>query len=156
MEHHKEFDRECPLDRNFTMEMLENVDDKENGILLFQQSHPWSVRYGPTTLLHVSVFTRACYSHIRLPEKLSRWDGDELELEGVSKYGVLTTYSQYSKHLDQIPIENRKIDFCDKEFDLETRTYKYRINPDCYELNKIPYMALRPDYVDRSKRVIFL
>ena len=138
------------------MEMLEKSDDKDNGTLLFQQAHPWSQRYGPTTLLHVTLHTRACYSHIRLPEKLSRWGGDESELEGMTKYGILTSYSQYSKHLDQVPVEGRVVDFCNKEFNLENRTFKYRIDHDSFEKNKLPYMALSPEYIDRSKRVIFL
>ena len=136
------------------MEMLEK--EKESGILLFQQVHPWSPRYGPTTLLHVTVFTRACYSQIRLPERISRWGGDESELEGMNKYGVLTSYSQYSKHLDQTAVEERIVDFCEKEFNLENKTFRYRIDPESYENNKLPYMALRPEYFDRSKRVIFL
>ena len=138
------------------MEWLESQYEERKGLLIFQQVHPWSQRYGPTSLLHVTIHTRSCYSHVRLPEKLSRWSGDEVELEGLTKYGLLTSYCQYSKHLDQVPIEERIADFDDKEFNLEDKTYKFRISPDSYETNKLPYMALKPEYMDRSKRIIFL
>ena len=152
----KEFEKDWSLDRMFSMEQLEGCAENKNGILVFKQCHPWSNRYGPTSLLHVTLFTRACYSHVRLPEKLSRWGGDEQELDGVSKFGNLASYSQYSKHLDNICIEDRMIDYDEKEYNLQDRTFKFRISHDTYDTNRIPYMMLKPEYVDRSKRLIFL
>ena len=138
----------------FSMEQLNNTKDPE--LLIFKQQHPWSMRFGPTSLLHLTLHTRACYSQVKIPDRLSRWNGDEAELASITKYGNLSSYSQYSRHLDDLPIEERKVDFDEREFDLENRTFTYRVDPDSYYLNKIPYMALGPEYVDRSKRVILL
>ena len=138
------------------MEQLGDISDARSGTFIFRQEHPWSLRHGPTTLLHVTVHTRASYSHIRLPEKILRWAGDEMEISGITKYGTLTFYSQYSKHLDGVNVEDREVDFDEKEFDLARMTFTYRINHNTFKLNKKPYLALRPDYLDRSKRVIFL
>ena len=105
------------------MEQMEGCAENKHGMLVFKQSHPWSNRYGPTSLLHLTIFTRACYSHVRLPEKLSRWAGDEQDLEGITKFGTLTSYSQYSKHLDNICIENRMVDYDEREYNLQDRTF---------------------------------
>ena len=135
---------------------MEQLEAKNKGLLVFKQQHPWNPRYGPTSLLHVTLFTRACYSQIKIPDRLSRWNGDEDDLSSITKYGSMSSYSQYSRHLDDIPIELRTVDFDEREYNLEDRTFVYRINPDAYGLNRLPYMALAPEYLDRSKRVIFL
>ena len=144
------------MDRLFSMEQLENSIDSNSGLLMFQQQHPWSIRHGPTSLLHLTLHSRACYSQIRIPDRLSRWNGDEAELVNINKFGNLSSYSQYSRHLDDIPIEQRKVDFDERKYDLENRTFTYRVDPESYELNKLPYLALGPEYTDRSKRVILL
>lgn len=136
------------------MEQLESAKNK--GLMVFRQQHPWSLRFGPTSLLHVTLFTRASYSQIKLPDRLSRWNGDEDDLSGMTKYGNLSSYSQYSRHLDNVPIELRTVDFDEKDYDLENRTFTYRVKPNSHEANMLPYMALYPEYIDRSKRVIFL
>lgn len=136
------------------MEQLDGTLNK--GLLVFRQQHPWSMRFGPTSLLHVTLFTRASYSQVKLPDRLSRWNGDEVDLSGMTKFGNLSFYSQYSRHLDNIPIELRPVDFDERDYDLENRTFTYRVKPDSHEANLLPYMALYPEYVDRSKRVIFL
>ena len=140
----------------FSMEQLDNSDNPNSGLLVFQQQHPWSVRYGPTSLLHLTLYTRSCYSQIRIPDRLSRWNGDEAELLNVTKFGNLSSYSQYSRHLDNIPIEMREVDFDERKYDLENKTFTYRVDPESYDLNRLPYMAIVPEYTDRSKRVIFL
>ena len=70
--------------------------------------------------------------------------------------GGLTTYVQYSTHLDGISIEDRMVDFDDREFDLENQTFIYRVDHDSYRLNTKPFVALKPEYKDRSKRIIFI
>ena len=139
------------------MEPLGNTVNNQNDTKIFRQQHPWSVRYGPTSLLHVLFHTRACYSHVKIPDKLVRWNGDELEVEKYrGKFGQLSTYTQYSRHLDDTDVEDRAVDYDDREFDIYNMTYTYRLDPDSYKLNCKPFLALRPEYCDRSKRVILL
>ena len=135
---------------------MNNNDTQNPEVKIFRQKHPWSARYGPTSLLHLGFHTRSCYSHIKLPDRLARWNGNEMDIPKQSKFGRISAYTQYSVHLDNINVEDRRVEYDDREYDLDDFTFTYRIDHDSYFLNTKSYVALKPEYKDRTKRVILI
>ena len=148
------------LDKYFSYEPLGdlyNTESSTNGIRIFRQEISGQSKLGDSSLIHLTINVRACYAQAQLPKKLCKWDGDILDIpQNSSRWGMISSYVQYSKHLDSIELENRVIDFDDKEFDTINRTYVVRVSVESTVDNKKPYLALKPEYLDRSKRTILI
>ena len=148
------------LDRCFTYEPLGDLYDtinSTNGIRIFRQEIPGQSKFGDSSLIHLTINVRACYALAQLPKKLGKWDGDIQDIpQNNSRWGLISSYVQYSKHLDSIDLENRVIDFDNNEYDVINKTYVVRVSTETTADNKKPYLALKPEYLDRSKRTILI
>ena len=147
------------LDSHFTYEPLGDLYNSEgstNGIRIFRQEKIGTSKNGGSSLIHLTINVRACYAQTRIPKRFCKWDGDILDIPNNSKWGLISSYVQYSKHLDSINVENRVLDFDDNEYDTVNKTYVVRVTVETTSDNKKPYLALKPEYLDRSKRTILI
>ena len=149
----EKFEKNLPLDAQF--QSIPSPGDESSGVRLFKQCEP-DLFVGVTSLIYIVVNVQMSYSHTnKLPARMLRWNGDvETLKDAVPKNAKYTAYIRNTAFSKGYSIGDNPVIYPDDKYDTHNDEFWINPTPDDHALNEDPTMALYPNLLDPSKRVI--
>ena len=150
---HERFEKNLPLDAQF--QAIPSPGDESSTVKVFKQCEPDRF-VGTTALLYIATNLQMTYSFTnKLPGRMLRWNGNLSTLkDAVPKNSKYTAYVKNTAYNDGYSIGDNPIHFPDDKYDSENEEFWVNPTTDDHALNNIATMALYPNLLDPSKRVI--
>ena len=141
-----------PLEAQF--QAIYSPGDYEAFVRVFEQTDEDNF-VGRTSLIYAVVNLQMTYSVNKLPNRTIRWNGDVSTLnEAAPKNSKFTYEVKTTAYANGYSISDYESEYPDDKYDEDH--FQFWINPtiDDYKLNQDIKMAIYPDFIDNSRRVI--
>ena len=126
-------------------------------VKVFRQCEPDEF-VGKTSLLYVAINFQMTFSiQNKIPARMLKWSGDETTLnEAVPKNAKYGAYIKKTAFNEGFSIGDSPVDFPDDKYDEEHGEFWINPTVDDQDLNENPTLAIYPNFLDPSKRVIII